>query len=45
MYFISEENNFINILYILSSRQNITQFLKVHYQEIINAINLLNQFI
>ena len=45
MYFISEKENLINVRYILSSRQNRTQFLEVHKKEIFDIINFLNQFI
>ncbi|MBO5005366.1 MAG: type II toxin-antitoxin system RelE/ParE family toxin [Clostridia bacterium] len=45
MYFISEKENFINVRYVLSSRQNRTQFLEVHKKEIFDIINFLNQFI
>ena len=45
MYFISEKENFVNVRYVLSSRQNRTQFLGVHKKEIFNIINFLNQFI
>ena len=45
MYFISEKENFINIRYVLSDRQNRTQFLELHKKEIFDIINFLNQFI
>lgn len=45
MYFISEKENLITIRYILSSRQNRTQFLVVHKKEINDYIKSLNQFI
>lgn len=45
MYFISEKENFINVRYVLSDRQNRTQFLEVHKKEIFDIINFLNQFI
>ena len=45
MYFVSEKGNLINIQYVLSSRQNRTQFLEVHKKEIFDIINFLNQFI
>lgn len=45
MYFISEKENFINVRYILSGKQNRTQFLEVHKKEIFDIINFLNKFI
>lgn len=45
IYFISEEENSINIRYILSNKQNSTQFIEVHKREIIDIINFLNQII
>ena len=45
MYFISEKENFINIRYVLSDRQNRTQFLELHKKEIFDILNFLNQFI
>ena len=45
MYFISEKENLITIRYILSNRQNRTQFLVVHKKEINDYIKFLNQFI
>lgn len=45
MYFISEKENFINVRYVLSGKQNRTQFLEVHKKEIFDIVNFLNQFI
>ena len=45
MYFISEKENFINVRYVLSGKQNRTQFLEVHKKEIFDIVNFLNQLI